>query len=205
MAYHSRRGAAGSRGGVAASRGPRLGHDAGIARRSQGDVPVPSPRASRRAAHPWTGLLVVCAVLALAPRLARADAPACAGNALVTLEDGAIVNVEWPERTAGELRGRAVTNATLATEYRIALRPDGSVASAATTAHALDGKSVADERQVAAGAVFWSDRLPSTLEQIVLRARAIGAASQAVPLVAASKDVPRQAQVERIDANRSEE
>jgi len=65
----------------------------------------------------------VCAVLAVVPRLARADA-ACAGNALVTLEDGAIVNVEWPERTAAELRGRAVTNATLATEYQIALRPD---------------------------------------------------------------------------------
>jgi dienelactone hydrolase len=142
---------------------------------------------------------VACAVLAAVPRLARADAPVCAGNALVTLDDGAIVNVEWPERTAGELRGRAVTNATLATEYQIALRPDGSVASVATTAHALDGKPVTDQREVPAGAVFWSDRLPSTLEQIVLRARAVGAASQAVPLVAASKDVPRHAQVERID------
>ncbi len=146
------------------------------------------------------GLLAACAVLAVAPRLARADA-ACAGNALVTLDDGAIVNVEWPERTAAELRGRAVTNATLATEYQIALRPDGSVASAATTAHALDGKPVTDQREVAAGAVFWSDRLPSTLEQIVLRARAIGAASQAVPLVAASKDVPHHAQVEQIDVH----
>lgn len=139
-------------------------------------------------------------MLALPPRPARGDA-ACAGNALVTMEDGAIVNVEWPERTAAELRGRAVTNATLATEYQIALRPDGSVASVATTAHTLDGKPVTDQREVAAGAVFWSDRLPSTLEQIALRARTAGAASQAVPLVAASKDVPRQAQVERIDAN----
>jgi hypothetical protein len=143
----------------------------------------------------------VCAVLALAPRPARAEAPACAGNALVTLDDGAIVNVEWPQRTAGVLRGRAVSNATLATEYEIALRADGSVASVAVTAHALDGKPVADPHTVAPGAVFWSDRLPSTLEQVVLRARAIGAASQAVPLVAASKDVPRQAEVERIDAN----
>ena len=150
--------------------------------------------------HPRTVSLAACAVLAVV-RLAHADPPACPGNALVTLEDGAIVNIEWPERTAAELRGRAVTNATLATDYKIALRPDGSVASVATTAHALDGKPVTDERQVAAGAVFWSDRLPSTLEQIVLRARATGAVGQAVPLVAASKDVPRQAQVERIDAN----
>src|SRR5215470_2152110 len=128
----------------------------------------------------------LAAVLAIAPRLARAE---CAGNALVTREDGAIVNVEWPQRTASELRGRAVTNATLATEYQIALRADGSVASVATTSRTLDGKPATDQQQLVAGAVFWSDRLPSTLEQLVRRARALGNASQTISLVAASKDV----------------
>lgn len=144
-----------------------------------------------------TARWIACAAVALAPRLAHA---ACPGNALVTLDDGAIVNVEWPERTAGELRGRAISNATLVTEYQIALRPDGSMATVSTGAHALDDQPRADQVQVPAGAVFWSDRLPSTLEQIVLRARAIGGATQTVPLVAASKDVPHQAAVERIDA-----
>jgi len=152
-------------------------------------------------AHQTSSRLAACVVLALVPRLARAEAPVCAGNALVTLEDGAIVGVEWPERTATELRGRAVTNATLLTEYQIALRPDDSVSAVASTARSLDGKPVSDQRQIAAGAVFWSDRLPSTLEQLVRRARALGAASQTVPLVAASKDVPPKADVERIDAN----
>src|SRR5262245_55076323 len=139
-----------------------------------------------------------CAAIALAPRLARAE---CAGNALVTREDGAIVNVEWPQRTPSELRGRAVTNATLATEYQIALRADGSVASVATTTRTLDGKPATEQQQIAAGGVFWSDRLPSTLEQLVRRARTLGNASQTIALVAASKDVPREARVERVDAN----
>ncbi|MGE5182398.1 MAG: alpha/beta hydrolase family protein [Acidobacteriota bacterium] len=137
--------------------------------------------------------------LVLAGRLAQAGT--CPGNALVTLDDGAIVNVEWPERTASEVRGRAITNATQLTEYQLALRPDGSVSDAYTTARTLEGKPADRRLSVAAGAVFWSDKLPSTLEQIVLRARAAGAASERVALVAASKDVPHAAQVERIDAD----
>ncbi len=152
-------------------------------------------------AHQTGSRLVACVVLALVPRLARADASACAGNALVTLDDGAIVGVEWPERTAAELRGRAVTNATLLTEYQIALRPDDSVSAVASTARSLDGKPASEQRQVAAGAVYWSDRLPSTLEQVVRRARTLGGAHEVVPLVAASKDVPPMAEVERIDPN----
>src|SRR5262249_36252723 len=122
-------------------------------------------------AHETSTRLAVCVMLAFAPRFARADGPACAGNALVTLDDGTITSVEWPERTAAELRGRAVTNATLLIEYQIALRPDGSVSAVASTARMLDGKPVSEQRQVSAGAVYWSDRLPSTLEQVVRRAR----------------------------------
>jgi hypothetical protein len=143
------------------------------------------------------GASLAVACIALVPRLAHAE-PVCA-NAIVTLDDGAIVNVDWPKRTATALRGRAVTNATLVTEYELGLRADGSVASTQTTTHALDGKPVTDKQSIAAGTVFWSDRLPSTLEQVVLRAR-IGAARVTVPIVAASKDVPREAMVERIDA-----
>lgn len=137
-------------------------------------------------------------VLAAAPGTAAAGPPACTGNALVTLEDGAIVNVEWPERTASELRGRAITNATLETAYQIALRDDASMSTVATTTRTLDGKPATAQQQVAAGAVFWTDRLPSVLEQIVLRARA-GATT--VPLVATSKFVPHEAKVTKIDAN----
>ncbi len=141
----------------------------------------------------------VSLIIVLAARLAHAGT--CPGNALVTLDDGAIVNVEWPERTASELRGRAITNATQETEYQLALRPDGSVSDAYTTAHALEGKPADTHLAIAAGAVFWSDKLPSTLEQIVLRARAAGGGSERVAIVAASKDVPHAAQVERVDAD----
>ena len=69
-------------------------------------------------------------------------------------------------RTATELHGRAITNATLETEYTIALRSDGSTEKVTQTAHALGDKPVTAELAVLGGAVFWSDRLPSTLEQI---------------------------------------
>jgi hypothetical protein len=137
-------------------------------------------------------------VLALGLLLPRAGHADCTDKALVTLEAGAIVNVEWPVRTATELHGRAITNATLETEYTIALRADGSTEKVTQTAHALGDKPVSAELAVPAGTVFWSDRLPSTLEQIVIRAHG---ATAKVALAATSKDVPHEAQVERIDAN----
>ncbi|HEY1548598.1 MAG TPA: alpha/beta fold hydrolase, partial [Kofleriaceae bacterium] len=139
--------------------------------------------------------LAACAVLALA---SVASADPC-GNALVTLDDGAVVNIEWPVRTQTELHGRALANATLEIEYTLELRADGSVGSAAWTSRTSDGKPVPGQLAVPAGAVFWSDRLPSTLEQVVLRARTSHAAT--VPLVASSKDVPAQASVASIDPN----
>ncbi|HEY6174337.1 MAG TPA: hypothetical protein VIX73_07845 [Kofleriaceae bacterium] len=93
----------------------------------------------------WSTVALACVAIAV-PEPSRAQ---CPGNALVTLEDGAIVNVEWPERSTGELRGRAIANATLLTEYQVALRPDESTASAATSARALDDKPRAEQLQVA--------------------------------------------------------
>lgn len=145
--------------------------------------------------------LIACAVL-LAASGAHAETPptpVCAGRAIVTLDDGAVVNVEWPVRTADELRGRAITNATLETDYRLALRADGSVASIESTTRTADGEPQSSRLEGADGSVFWSDRMPSSLEQLVRRARVAGGVTTVVPLVAASKDVPKQATVERID------
>ncbi|HEX4455815.1 MAG TPA: hypothetical protein VH143_33375 [Kofleriaceae bacterium] len=139
--------------------------------------------------------VVVCAVVALA---AEAHADPCA-DALVTLDDGAVVNVEWPVRTATELHGRALSNATLEIEYTLALRADGAVGSASWTTRNSDNKPTPGQLAVPAGAVFWSDRLPCTLEQVVLRARVSHAAQ--VALVASSKDMPATASVASIDAN----
>ena len=137
----------------------------------------------------------VCGALLVA---SPAVADTCS-DPLVTLDDGAVVNVEWPVRTADEVHGRAITNSTLETEYKIALRADASVSSFSATLRTVDDKPRSDQLQVAAGAVYWSDRLPSTLEQIVLRARASKATT--VALVAGSKFVPASATVEAIDAN----
>lgn len=148
-------------------------------------------------------VLAGASALALAP--AAAHAGTCTGNALVTLDGGAITNVEWPRRSASELAGRVVSNATLETTYTLALRDDASVATATVSAHADGDPAKAEARQIPSGAVFWADRMPSSLEQVVLRARAIagaaGPATVTVPLAAASKMVPATAQVERIDAN----
>ena len=110
----------------------------------------------------------------------RAHAGTCPGNAVVTLDAGVIVSVEWPER------GRAITNSTLLTEYTVS----------ATAVKITQPKEATID--VPAGAVFWSDRLPSALERIVQRARA---GAKTVTLVATSKDVPKLAQIDKIDAN----
>ena len=155
----------------------------------------------KRRYHRAIAGLVLLAGPALAAPRAHAGTPACAGNALVTLDGGAIVNVEWPERTDTGLKGHAIVNRTLRVDYALALRPDGSVSTAELSTATRSGSKPPRRHEVAPGAVFWSDQLPSTLEQVVLRARAGGAATASVPVVAASKFVPAAAQVDRIDAN----
>jgi hypothetical protein len=110
-----------------------------------------------------------------------------------------IVNVEWPQRTADQLTTRVISNATLEVSSQLALRADGSVAEVTSTTRTLDATKPADHRQLGPGVVWWSDRTPSSLEQIVLRARAIGGNHASVSLVATSKDVPAIAEVERVD------
>jgi uncharacterized protein len=144
--------------------------------------------------------LVVIGALVIAPARAFAT-PTCTGNAIVTLDEGAITNVEWPTRSASELAGRVITNETLETAYELQLRPDGSVATASLTPRTIEKTANPTKVDVTAGAVYWSDRIPSTLEQIVLRARALGGTTARVPLVASSKDVPHEARVDKLDAN----
>ncbi|MBV8760061.1 MAG: alpha/beta hydrolase, partial [Deltaproteobacteria bacterium] len=118
-------------------------------------------------------------VLLLVARVAHAD---CPGNAIVTLEDGVIVNAEWPAQK------RAITNATLETTYT----DDGELA-----AHAEGSKPASAKLTIPADGVLWSDKLPSSLERIVAKARA---GAKTVKLVSTSKDVPTEARVEAIDA-----
>jgi uncharacterized protein len=147
----------------------------------------------------WRVASLACLAVAISAHPTHATPSACAGNALVTLDGNAIVNVEWPERTADRLTGRAITNATLETTYQLALASDASVTDVTSTSRTLDDAKPTDHRSLAAGSVWWSDRTPSSLEQIVQRARALGGSHVAVSLAAASKDVPALATVDRID------
>jgi dipeptidyl aminopeptidase/acylaminoacyl peptidase len=139
-------------------------------------------------------------LLALLAFSLDAHADTCAGNALVTLDDGAIVAVDWPTRSDNELNGRVVVNRTLEVSFQQTVERDGGVTRVTTTTHTLGGKPAVSTQTLPAGSVYWSDAIASTLEQVVLRARSLGTHA-VVPLVAASKDVPRQATVDAIDGN----
>ena len=124
----------------------------------------------------------------------------CPSAAFVTYEGDKIAAVTWTERSATELRSHSVLNQTLIVDSTVALRPDQS-ATHDEARHTVFGspgdKPVA--RDAGPGAIFWSDFVPSGLEQAVLRARAVGAAKTTVTGDSLWADKHTELEVERRD------
>ncbi|HET7251813.1 MAG TPA: alpha/beta fold hydrolase [Gemmatimonadales bacterium] len=111
----------------------------------------------------------------LAIGLARAAAAAPADTALLTYESGVLVAANWIERRGDHVRSRAELMQSGFRETEIELGPGETALHSSTRVWDAGGKSGAPiERALGADVVYWSDQIPSSIEQVVLRARALG-------------------------------
>jgi dienelactone hydrolase len=131
-----------------------------------------------------------------------ADTPsACGPASLVTLEQGRIAAVDWIEPTADGVRTRSIEMQSLVLDVRLTLRADATVARSTAAVNAA-GEAPGDPRDRAfdEGTIYWSDALPSAIEQAVLRARLMDKPVARIPAASPLSPAHGEVLVERLDA-----
>jgi len=122
-------------------------------------------------------------IVAQAPATAAAGAPACGSAAFLTFEHGKLAAVDWVERTGARLHTRAVETQSHVVDATIDLRADETAAHSSalvsTTGENKEPMKVA--RDLGEGAIYWSPRIPSSIEQAVARARVLNQPSSTIP------------------------
>lgn len=96
-------------------------------------------------------------------------------TALLTFEHGALVAADWIQQRGATQRSLAVLMRSAVRDARVEIRADGTADRSTTRVGNVDGALGAPiERTFAGGAVAWSDQIPSSIEWVVRRARALG-------------------------------
>lgn len=138
-------------------------------------------------------------VLALAA--ASTPLPARPPAVFLTYESGVLVAVDWEERRPGQLHTRSVMTQSMVIDATIQLRDDETaIRSTAALTMAGEKPGAPVERAPGEETIFWSDMVPSSVEQAVLRARRLDRPVVRVP--AASMFFPTRGEVvvERVDS-----
>jgi pimeloyl-ACP methyl ester carboxylesterase len=139
---------------------------------------------------------LVLMVVAAAPTGTRACGPA----AFLTWESGVLAGVDWVERAGLEVHTRSVLTQSRIIDARIGLRPDETAIQASTVLSVAGGQPEKPSvRSLGEGATYWSDMIPSSIEQAVRRARVLGKASVRVAAASLYRDTRGDVEVERID------
>jgi hypothetical protein len=125
----------------------------------------------------------------------------CGSAAFLTFEQGKLAAVDWVDHTAGGVRTRVVETQSHTIDAIIDLRSDETAAHSSTAVFTVGekGEPVKAARDLGEGAIYWSPRIPSSIEQAIARARVLN--KQVAHLSGASlfSDAKPEITVERID------
>jgi len=138
----------------------------------------------------------------LALALAVAAAPSPGPDAFLTFEKGDLVAVDWVERTGSRLHTRSVLTQSTVIDATIELRADETaVRDSVVVTHAGSSTpGMKTIREMGEGAIYWSDMIPSSVEQAVRRARAMGGDSLHIPAANLYRDTRGRVEVDRVDS-----
>jgi dienelactone hydrolase len=127
-------------------------------------------------------------------------APPCPPAALLVYEDGALAAVDWTERSGSTLHTRSVLTQSRVIDATIELRPDETAARSSTVLSIAGGAPGGPiEHSLGEGAIYWSDMIPSSIEQAVRRALVLDHPSVELPGASLYNDSRGPIAVERID------
>jgi len=124
----------------------------------------------------------------------------CPRAAYVTYEQGRIAGVEWVEATSKSVHTRSELTQSAIIDSTIALRDDASTSSSSTTltmAGSPPSKTITHSFDP--GMIYWSDMIPSSIQQALDRAIVIGGSSVDVPARSLFSSASGKVSVVRID------
>jgi len=127
-------------------------------------------------------ILLVALAFLMTRFAGTASATQCPRSAYLTYEQGVLAGVDWVDATAAKVHTRSELTRSAIIDSTIVLRADGSVSSSSTTltmAGSAPTKLV--DRTFGPGTIYWSDMVPSSVQQAIDRAKAVGGSSVAVP------------------------
>ncbi|MGH9702974.1 MAG: alpha/beta hydrolase family protein [Candidatus Acidiferrales bacterium] len=140
--------------------------------------------------------------IATPARAARVSEPAgCGSPAFLTYEQGKLAAVEWLDRTATRVHTRVIETQSHIVDATIDLRPDETAAHASTmiSTAGAEGEPMKAERDLGEGAIYWSPRIPSSIEQAIARARILDKPISRIPGASLYGAARPEIAVERLD------
>ena len=127
--------------------------------------------------------------------------PSCGSTAFLVFEQGKLAAVDWVDRTANHVHLRVVETQSHIIDATIDLRPDETAAhsSAAASTAGEEGEPMRATRDLGEGAIYWSPRIPSSIEQAIARARVLDKAVSKIPGASLYSSSRPEITVERAD------
>lgn len=122
-------------------------------------------------------------------------------TAFLTFEAGELVGVDWIQRRGSELRTRSVLMRSGIRDVHITLGAGGTARRSSTVVsdtgnppHGSVNRDLGDD------VTYWSDQVPSSIEQALHRAEALGGATARIRGASLYRDAVTSVSVERIDS-----
>jgi len=136
-----------------------------------------------------------------AAALAAAPAPATFPSAFLTFEAGTLVGVDWVERSRNTVHSKSVLMQSRVIDATIELREDETAIRSSTTIIEAGGDGLKPVvRDLGQGATYWSDMMPSAIEQVVRRARYLDLRAGTVTVASLFRDSREEVSVSRVDS-----
>ena len=128
--------------------------------------------------------------------------PACGSAAFLTFEQGQLAAVDWVDRSTNQVHTRVVETQSHVVDATIDLRPDETAArsSAVLSTAGQEDEGMKAARDLGEGAIYWSPRIPSSIEQAIARARVLDKPSSKIVGASLYSDSRPEITVKRIDS-----
>lgn len=130
---------------------------------------------------------------------ATAPTAPCPSGVFVTYEHGVLAGVSWVHRENNRVHVRSILTQSKILEANVELRADQTtLATSATLAQAGSPPEAPRIRRLEESFSYWSDQIPSSIEQAILRARFTGQRSVRVPIASLFSEYRSEVDVERL-------
>ncbi len=129
-------------------------------------------------------------------------AAVCPPSVFVTLEQGKVAAVDWVDYPPTHVHSRTVVNQSQVVDATIEVRPDATASRSSVVLKVAGNEPQKPlTRDLGEGAIYWSPRITSSLEQAVVRARILNQSSSKIPAASLYSDTRTEVNVNRIDSS----